>query len=578
MFNKIRSCYYKLKIRKKLFVILSIQSLSIFVVCIIALQLTSYIYNEQLFKLSSDIANITSITVDTKLKEINRLSYSILSDRKIQDCLKALKIEEKPYESYRYRQNLEEKLIEYSLYDNTILSINIIDTCGREYSHGISTINLKPDRVKQIIETTAAAEGRDVWIGPDIEDKAVICAKQLRTFDNLSLENLGTLVIRIDAKKLLYNNANSIVKNKAAIAILLQKNSICTEYDNATLEKVRSMLDSSKGYNILNISNQKYMVTSAASEYTDWMYVNIVPYESIFSGIIVMRNAFILVSVCIFICVVYMGLRFVAGITNPIEELSDRVKTIQDGNFDIEPVSNMENNDEIGVLGKNFVVMVEKINVLINDNYKKELLLKETEIAALQAQINPHFLYNTLESINWMAKLQGQNNVAVMIQSLGELLRNSISNKRYIITVEEDIVILNSYIAIQKHRYEERLDFTLNVSEEFFEYAIPKFTLQPIVENSIKYALEDGSGVCRVNVYTVKMPEYYEINIVDNGPGIDEELIVKITKEEIKSSGSGIGLKNINDRIKMLLGKEYGLTISNGIESGTKICIKLPYE
>ena len=576
MFDSLKIIFDNTKMRKKLTVILTLQSLVIFAACLLAILLISNSYDKKLFDLSSDLAKITSINVDKKLEEINRLSFNILSDSKVQEYLHALNDETKPYEMYLLQQNLSSKILEYALYDNSILSINIIDTKGIEYYYGNQAIKLGNSRYDYVIRISSEAEGRNVWIGPDMYDISVINARQMRSYSNLSLDVLGTLVIRIDPKELLYNPENAI-GNQASVAILMQDSVFSSDYSPSFLEEISNKLNVTLRYSILNINNSKYLVSPVVSEYSDWTFISIVPYEDVFNRIITMRNIFILICVIIFIFILFLGLRFISGITTPIEELLDRVKTIQSGDFKIKPLTNTRSLDEIGTLGKNFQIMADKIDNLINDNYVKELLIKESEIAALQAQINPHFLYNTLDSINWMAQLKGQNEIAVMTQSLGDLLRSSVKNDDPMITVKDDIEILNSYIYIQKNRYENRLDFQNTIDEDLYEYKIPKFTLQPIIENSIKYALEKHDGICKIRVYAVKSMEYYEIHIIDNGPGIPDDLLQKITKEKINTKGTGIGLKNIHDRIKVLLGPDYGLIANNEENGGVRIIIRLPY-
>ena len=220
--------------------------------------------------------------------------------------------------------------------------------------------------------------------------------------------------------------------------------------------------------------------------------------------------------------------------------------------------------------------MIQQIDELIHENYSKQLTIKETEFKALQAQINPHFLYNTLESINWLAKGNGQTQISKMVEALGYLLRNSISLKKPLITIEEELNIVKSYIIIQKYRFEERLEFTIEVDSAVLGIEIPKLTVQPLVENAIHYALEPMIDPCKIRIYSIVTNEEFQLIIEDNGPGMDPDILEKLKRGEVKTRGQGVGLSNINDRIKLAYGEKYGVVIESATGEGTKIIIGIP--
>lgn len=235
-----------------------------------------------------------------------------------------------------------------------------------------------------------------------------------------------------------------------------------------------------------------------------------------------------------------------------------------------------ERNDEIGVLQRDFTIMIQKIDTLIKDDYTKQILIKDAQLKALQAQINPHFLYNTLDSINWMAKLNQQRDISVMVESLGNLLRSAISGKEPIITLKEEVQLLKDYLTIQKMRFGDRLQFQLEIDQQWLSLKIPKLILQPIVENSINYGLENTLGICRITVKAVPDSDCLNITVIDNGPGIPDELLKKLAQGEVKPKGSGIGLQNIDHRIKLIFGEEFGLSVTSELGVGTKVLIRIP--
>ena len=165
-----------------------------------------------------------------------------------------------------------------------------------------------------------------------------------------------------------------------------------------------------------------------------------------------------------------------------------------------------------------------------------------------------------------------------MVKSLANLVRNSISNKENIIKIDEELKLLNDYITIQKIRFEDRLDFSDLVEEDIKNCYILKMTLQPIVENSIKYGLESLTGVCKITVKSQKQKDFLQIIVSDNGVGMTKGFLSKIESGETKSNGTGIGIKNIDERIKLFFGEEFGLSVISEPNEGTTVIIRIPYE
>jgi two-component system sensor histidine kinase YesM len=258
------------------------------------------------------------------------------------------------------------------------------------------------------------------------------------------------------------------------------------------------------------------------------------------------------------------------------------MRQVQKGDFSLAGMENADwttmQMDEVGQLKRTFRMMIQQINELITENYSKQLTIKETQFKALQAQINPHFLYNTLESINWLAKSNGQPQISKMVESLGFLLRNSISLKEALITVEEELDIVMNYITIQRFRFEERLVFELDVPADARALLLPKLTLQPLIENSIHYALESMLEPCHIRIWTKREQGRLILVVEDNGPGMEEGLLEQVRKGEAPTRGSGIGLRNIEERIILAFGEGYGVSVESEQEQGTRVSVIIPDE
>lgn len=578
-----KEIFQNLKINHKLFLLLFFVSFILSIIGIMTLQLSFNIYEGQLYQEAAESLILSSEIVDMKFNEIDKISFDILSDKEVQQYLATIRAQNTSYNWYEALNKLNKKMLEWAFSRNYISSIVIMDTQGNQYAWGKDVIKIPQTRIEFICERAIEKKGRSVWIEPYSSDSSIVAARAIRSIPDLQLTNLGILIIRMDPEKLFDESSDQRLINKydSNLAILSENGLIYQRYNQLDSSELASEMDEKAGYFISNIKGRKYLVAYITSRSTGWKFANIIPYSSILKNIKTVRITLVLVYIVIFILVFYLSLLFAKGITKPLKRLTDEMKLVEEGRFDeIAPVdiTTVKQGDEIAQLERDFHLMVQKINSLIKDNYLKQIAVKESEFKALQAQINPHFLYNTLDSINWLAKINKQHQIATMVKALGNLLRNSISIKSEVISLGNEINILEDYITIQKCRYEERLDFSIDISQEYWQYMIPKLSIQPLVENSIKHGLEKILGVCKIRVWAESSENGLEIWVQDNGPGMDKDFLAKLNKGEIKPRGSGIGIKNIDDRIKIIFGREYGIKIDSILGQGTKVCIFIPYK
>jgi two-component system sensor histidine kinase YesM len=245
----------------------------------------------------------------------------------------------------------------------------------------------------------------------------------------------------------------------------------------------------------------------------------------------------------------------------------------------IEPLSSIKEHfihrkDEIGYLYKSFEKMTEDILQLIEVNYKNELLFKESQLKYLQAQINPHFLFNTLDSISWRAKLADDPVTTKIVESLSVLLRGSLSEKKQF-SLEEEIELVKHYLTIQKIRYGDQLSYSIDCPEQVQSLCFPHMVLQPIIENAIKYSLEFNGEDCRIYISAASNSSILQVTIKNSGSFFEEEHMQKLENNLIETSGFGIGLLNIQQRIQLDYGKEYGIYLYND-EDRAIVEIKIP--
>lgn len=568
-----------MKIKNKISILFALIIAVTFTFTILVQQYAFSIYDGQLYKKSSQVLNLSSAAIETKLGRIEQMSYDIIADIQLQSLLLKIKNAESEYDQHILRRNVIDRLLTYAGSEPTIYSIQLIDSHGKENGAGnIQTIDpLKSERIEEL---TKAAEGENRWIFPDEKDSALISAREIRSFSDtiFDLQYLGMLVIRINIGKIAqqYSVAEGDMILFSGDDIIYPKEPLFSPAE------IDGIIDSPNGYFTQKIAKHTFFISYTHSSNTGWTYLNITPFNQIFERVIFIKELVVIVFVAIFALVILLGIRFSRSLTRPIDNLITGMKMAEKGNFagahlqtsDDSPLS----MDEMGLLHRTFRLMVERINTLITENYANRLLIKETEFRALQAQINPHFLYNTLESINWMAKVNKQTKISSMVESLGFLLRNSINRKDEILTLGEEIEVVRSYVTIQKYRFDERLLFTLDVPDPYLHRRLPKLTLQPLLENAIQYALEPNIGTSTIRVFAENAEEGFFITVEDDGPGMPVDTLELLRIGEMKAKGKGIGLLNIDERIKIAFGEQYGIRIDSALGRGTRVTIALPRE
>ena len=222
--------------------------------------------------------------------------------------------------------------------------------------------------------------------------------------------------------------------------------------------------------------------------------------------------------------------------------------------------------DEIAMLHQNFDRMAQKIETLIKQDYELNMALKNMQLKTLKAQINPHFLYNTLDSINWRAKVSGNEEISKMVEALAALLRTSLNTKQSLVPLSEELRLVQYYLTIQKIRYEEELIYRFEVDPSLKDCLLPPLSIQPLVENAIKYGLEQMLNSCHILITAERLDETtFRVAIKNDGSFFEEGLLKNLQKKEGQSQihGLGIGLLNINQRIQLIFGLEYGLQLYN---------------
>ena len=288
--------------------------------------------------------------------------------------------------------------------------------------------------------------------------------------------------------------------------------------------------------------------------------------------------------ICIFICIMAFIIVVIQFVVKTMAKrfyiIFKALKEVQGGNLNV--VVPDCGTDELGELANQFSIMLDRIRQLIKDNLDREMLAKNSEIRALQNQINAHFIYNVLESVKMMAEIEEKYDISDAVTSLGIMLRYSMKGLSKNVTVRQEIEYIQNYILLMNLRFDYEIYLSLNIPEVLWEQEIPKMSLQPIVENAIHHGIEDIAEDTNIYIKGIVLEKDFLIEISDQGRGMTEEELLRLKQkieEDIEVSGgvgTGIGLKNVQDRIQIHFGKNYGLTIASRYGCYTKVSMKIP--
>ena len=326
-----------------------------------------------------------------------------------------------------------------------------------------------------------------------------------------------------------------------------------------------------------NFRGEKRLVTVKTISYTGWKLVSVVPMKSFSMGMTGMRNLVVLLVALTVLAAVLLNQMVSARISKPLRRLNDSVKEWESGNMN--PDIYAGGSMEVEHLGKTLRSTVAQIQQLMDDIVVEQEEKRKSELDALQSQINPHFLYNTLDSIVWMITGERYDDAVFMITQLASLFRISLSKGKTVIRIEEEVKHAQNYMNIKKIRYKNSFEVDFQIDEDIRDGCIVKLVLQPLLENAIYYGMEfmDGEGEIHVRGYRKDDDIYLEVE--DNGLGMPEEEAAELLngKERPHKHGSGVGLINVHSRLKLRFGEEYGLIIHSCPDEGMMIQIHIPY-
>lgn len=563
----------------------------------------SIIFIMQIFFFKFSTTTVKSSTIDNNRSLLKQLisqidSYIIdigdISKKLINDDI-VLEFLEKDLSGV-YQNNIEMRLQNYMEARSDISNILIYSNDGRYIlGNPDSQINpwIKIEKSEWFKNARLYAAGlvvsnahvQNIYLG---EYEWVVSISR-EIFSKVNGKSLGIILVDLKIDKI-DDLCRSLIVGDKGYDFIVDDNG---EYVYHPLQQlVNSNLRTEPIINILKLynygGNQNYFEDNdrlflvEKSLITNWNIVSVIYNSDIVTDWKHIQVMYTLIGIFLFLLVSRTTKRISKGITEPIRKLQNLMTTVENGALEF--IGPIKGTDEIRCLAHDYDIMVGKIHELMETNSREHELKRKSDLKALQAQINPHFLYNTLDSIIWMGEMGQSKAVVKMTSALSKLFRISISKGNEIITLKDELAHVESYLTIQEMRYQDKFRYFFDIDPNLLEHPILKITLQPLVENAIYHGIKEGEKQGIINIVSSYYDNKVVIRVKDNGEGMDNRTLKALNDglnsnqdDKYQMDKQGMGLRNVHQRIKLYFGKEYGLSIESTLGYGTTIIVTIPH-
>lgn len=521
--------------------------------------------------------------LDALIAQIDTITTQIATNDYIQELLLSeVDGAETPFSA---RQSLLSILGSYQSY---VSGIKALELYSNDYSRlfPLNDIPLNETIDQEWILAADRGKGELVWLGIDPGDPSSVLALKRVSLVDRWFSSGGFLMLRLDKA---YFQFDGQIGGEAGESILLvdtNQQPITTNFNLDSGLDLAQLLDNQEKN--ISINGSDYIEVKQYSEMTGWTLVFFTPVSYVTNGISTLRTAILVSGAIGVLLFLIMSLILSTTITRPIFKL---IKAMRGARFGVlQPNPMFSNTMEINELNNSYNQMVENMNELIRVVYEKEILQSRTELKALQAQINPHFLFNTLEAFYWSLEEKGEEELANLVVSMSSLFRYTIStpNQDEWVTIEDELAHIRRYLQLMDIRLADRLTWSIDASE-FKHLKIPKLLIQPLVENAIRHGVEnmEGPGKVTISVEAANRDGYVRITVRDNGPGMDEDTLRDLWQameggKVVSSKGTGVGVVNVRQRLRLyydsVSGGRHELEVISRPGEGTSVSFEIPSE
>lgn len=561
--KRLRDLFTNISLRMKFNLLFT---LGILTVGLTSIALTIYLihnYNQMIYAKSADSLGVVIDSISSDLQTVSDLSTLIATNTNVQENLTTLNSQVEPLKKKAAITELNRLFAYYNSLNPYIVCIRL-DYGESSIISGRRTIT-EDSALKEKLEITASdSDGLSVFLDTDLPAARLACTKLVKKTANFDLRTLGILTIYLDLPSILKSSKKALsAETETDLCLYLDHKLLYPENPALPLSTLHEDAHNTR-FRIETIDRTKYFIVQKDMDKFPITCIMTTDYNNIFNALIRTNTIFGVVLVFVMLLVILASDFLIHNLLKHISLLLKKINHYKGSTM--EPIdvhyNYSQRKDELGILHNEFDDMIQKINVLIEDNYIKQLLIKDSQLKALEQQINPHFLYNTLNIIGWEAQALEAPNIPTIVDSLSYLLRSILSEKSVEIPLEKELDILDHYLTIQKFRFADRLIYEKTVPQALLPVQVPKMSVQPLVENAIKYALEPNPEPCTITVSGYTDHDTAVITVSNTDSFLDSDILEKLKSGSRSPQGLGIGLTNIDSRIRILYGEEFGLSFS----------------
>lgn len=564
-----------LKLRDRLILTYSL----LIILCVFVISTSSYYYSAKVIidKSSEYIHGIqqqSSENIDKSLKGIEDAVNTFVSNTKIHNIVQYGKslVTTNEIETV----NIHDILSDIALLRREIDSIYIFSLGGKVYGTQSYIGNQNVSELRELAQT---GSGRFVWLDADKKAGVIPAVKILK---NSQFEEIGVILLNVRQSSIeqlftwqkMMTEGDTFIVNDGGNVLISSSTGHTEALEKSLIEKI---LQSSDAFQKIEhkAGNQKFIVFVYQSMYNNWKYISMIRENDLIRDAKNIRYMNSILGFLFTILFLFISVAMAFRITIPIKKITQYMKEFEIKGS-VKPLQ-FRNNDEISYLYATFTEMTERINKLIETIYEQEIMNKDQQLKILQSQINPHFLYNTFDIINWMAREKKVPEIGDIVKALSEIMRYTITSDDPEVLIEEELKHILHYLLIQKIRFDNLLEYDIYMDDRVKTCKILKLTLQPIIENAIKHGFKRKRKKCLIKVTGVLKENVIYITIQDNGAGISpEKLETVLCRKNKAGSQGGVGLINVDQRLKLKYGESFGLDIHSVEGHGTEVVIRVP--
>lgn len=541
-----------------------------------ALEIMVKTCNEQLLLKYEDVNHCLTYLLESAMERVEALSMEVFQNAQVQESLTLIAQEPESSALVQTQHELVDAVISLSF--NRPSYVHLIAMMDRQRSlHSYGSILLIEPFREQLYELMESdpQDGSISWRIIDREKPSLALCRTIRKAKVVTLEPIGFLALLVDTREMLAS-ANILHDSSGESTLIYLNDQLLYQGSLVTDEMLADLQQPEEGYAVQTLAGSRYFITASQPSAKRLRFVTLSSYDQVTNVLHRTQMAVAMGVTLILIAITFTSARLFNRIFKRLNRLTAIVRETKDNDFLAKfDDSLLAEQDEVGTLALRFRELLGQIDHLVNRNLRKQLSVTQAQVKMLQAQIHPHFLYNTLDSITALAQSSNNRKIAQMTMALARFMRASFRWDTHV-SLDDEVLLVQEYLKIYRIRYENRLDALIDYRAEDGGVLMPKMILQPLVENAVKYGLEKKVGVCLIRVRLRRRGQRLSISVWDNGVGFPKEQAAAFEHPENFTQADIHGLHNVARRLYYTYGDSMGIRIRSRENCWTNISVMIP--